>query len=72
MLTKYVNKKIDLSRFIELNRFVDVYRTKSRCQCTDKANIRQTLLVVDKDIIVTKVIRCKACVTRKEATNGNV
>jgi hypothetical protein len=69
METKYFDKKSELSNCISENtvRGFDVYRCRLLCGCSQN-NKRFGALVITGDIVVSKLIRCKAC--RKEANNG--
>ena len=68
MLTVFVNKKSELTVFSE-ERYVERYRTRCYCECDAPKNSRDAVLLVYNSIVEIKVIRCKACATRKEVSD---
>lgn len=75
MLTEFVNLKRELTHQKEVFESIgfSTYRTRALCGCETGRNNRQAIIVINtKHSHKNTVIRCKACVARKEATNGNV
>jgi hypothetical protein len=73
MKTTFVNLKSELTLykvFMEGDETKEVYRTRLNCLCPDN-NRRNGLLVLQKNVLKYKVIRCRAC-TRREAEHGNI
>lgn len=63
MRTTYYNLKSELTARKEHSEGLgyNVYRTRTTCQCADGKNRRDAVLVADGDVIVWKLVRCKAC-----------
>lgn len=60
--TEFVRKRSELSKVITdcKENKLDVYRTKLICNCK-LHNIRSGVLVVQGNIIIAQVIRCRQC-----------
>ena len=76
METLYVNKKSELTNQKEFFESIGckVYRTHLPCNCTHlRYNGRYGAIVINhNNIHELNIIRCRACVKREEAENGNV
>jgi len=72
MIRVFVNRKSDVTAFMQSyqdNGYTS-YRTRLECNCPTH-NRRSGILVIEPEtlILTAKVIRCRGCVTRKEAGN---
>lgn len=76
MTTRYVNLKSQLTANMESYKACgcNVYRTRTNCACHGRDNRRNAIIVINGQTNehTETVIRCKACVNRKEAENGTI
>lgn len=66
----FVNKKSDLTEVMvkeHLNGSL-VFRTRSICNCQYPFNLRNAVLVINNNIHIRTIIRCKRC--NKGGNNG--
>lgn len=70
MKNSFVQLKSQLTFAKELYEAIELktYRVRTECKCAAGQNMRDGILVLshEGDIVLTKVIRCRGCVTRKE------
>jgi hypothetical protein len=73
MKTKYYSKRFgmtyDAMTAVEFG--CTAYRTRLECECEEGRNRRDGILLTANDVVICKLVRCKAC-AKKEAQNGKV
>lgn len=75
MKTIYVNLKCEITAYKEVaegDGMKEVYRVRMSCSCHPSNNRRSGILVIQGGEVLYKIIRCKACTSRKEAHNGTI
>ena len=72
MKTIYFNKRSEMTGCSQLPEYstCEAYRTRLLCDCRFPFNRRNGILIINKNEVVAKLIRCRGC--RKEAGNGTV
>jgi hypothetical protein len=61
MITKFVEKKSDLTRLAARCYFTQHYRTRLNCNCKTGENRRNGILIARGCVILVKLIKCKRC-----------
>jgi len=63
MKTLFVSKKSELTEAAKAYKFEQSYRTRLYCNCKTipGLNRRNGILIIDKDRVVARIIKCKSC-----------